>query len=114
MNAFTIADIPRVILALAALALWAWCMILARRLRRLNDLETGLGGAIAVLATEAARLETALAQAQKEAAEAGAALEATVERARDERARWAIYGQDATPPRARLRRARPETTHADA
>ena len=32
----------------ASLGLGAFCMILSRRLRRLNDLETGLGGAIVV------------------------------------------------------------------
>ena len=44
-------------LVVAGLAVAGFCHLLARRLRKLNDLETGLGGAIAVMAAEIARLE---------------------------------------------------------
>lgn len=106
MSSLTIADLSRIALALASFGLWLWCIVLARRLRRLNDLETGLGGAIAVMAAEVDRLERALAQARSEAQQAGEALGAAVDRARDERARWAMGGPDLATPRARLRRAR--------
>ena len=43
-------------LVAAGLVLAAFCWELSRRLRKLNDLETGLGGAIAVMAAEIARL----------------------------------------------------------
>ena len=42
-------------LVVAGLAVAGFCHLLARRLRKLNDLETGLGGAIAVMAAEIAR-----------------------------------------------------------
>ena len=42
-------------LVAASVGLAVFCIVLARRLRRLNDLETGLGGAIAVMAAEVVR-----------------------------------------------------------
>ena len=42
-------------LVVAGLSVAGFCLLLARRLRKLNDLETGLGGAIAVMAAEIAR-----------------------------------------------------------
>lgn len=123
MNAIGLAEAAQILLALAGLALATWCAVLARRLRRLNDLETGLGGAIAVLAAEVQRLEQALGKAQKDATAAGAALGAAVDRARDERARWALQGVAAAarageaPPapavRQRLRRVRTGGDHVE-
>lgn len=72
----------------ASLGLGAFCLILSRRLRRLNDLETGLGGAIAVMAAEVDRLEIAIRSARTEATEAGEALSREVAAARKERALW--------------------------
>ena len=63
-----------------------FCLVLARRLRRLNDLETGLGGAIAVMAAQVDRLERAIVLAKDEARAASEALAAEVQRARRERA----------------------------
>ena len=56
----TIGLILQAALVAAGLALAGFCLLLSRRLRKLNDLETGLGGAIAVMAAEIARLEAAL------------------------------------------------------
>lgn len=64
-------------LVVAGLSVAGFCHLLARRLRKLNDLETGLGGAIAVMAAEIARLEAALAAAQ------AGATHARTARARD-------------------------------
>lgn len=106
-------------LALAAAALALFCFVLARRLRRLNDLETGLGGAIAVMAAEVARLEAAIAAAQREATEATHRLAAEVEKARAERALWTLQTRftpsapEAAPRPQRLRRRAP-TEAADA
>ncbi|SNR54550.1 hypothetical protein EYF88_12845 [Paracoccus sediminis] len=72
----------------ASLGLGAFCMILSRRLRRLNDLETGLGGAIAVMAAEVDRLDRAIRGARAEATEAGEALSREIAAARTERALW--------------------------
>lgn len=118
MTALHVTDLPQILLAAAALALALWCAILARRLRRLNDLESGLGGAIAVMAAEVARLEAALARARADATEASEALGDAVERARAERARWAVQSRLAAeaPPRPRTRRRREtgEVSHAEA
>ncbi|MDM7457942.1 MAG: hypothetical protein P3W94_000980 [Paracoccus sp. (in: a-proteobacteria)] len=75
-------------LLLASLGLAVFCVILARRLRRLNDLETGLGGAIAVMAVEVDRLEQAIRTARDEATKAREALSDDIATARQERAIW--------------------------
>lgn len=55
------------VLVMASVGLAFFCLILSRRLRRLNDLETGLGGAIAVMAAEVDRLEVAMRAARDDA-----------------------------------------------
>lgn len=106
-------EILQAALAVAASALALFCFVLARRLRRLNDLETGLGGAIAVMTGEVARLEAAMAAAQREATEATQRLAAEVEKARAERALWSLQARftppagDAAPRPQRLRRRAP-------
>ena len=72
----------------ASLGLGAFCLILSRRLRRLNNLETGLGGAIAIMASEVDRLDRAIREAKDEATAAGRALSAEIASARKERALW--------------------------
>lgn len=104
-------------LAVAAATLALFCFVLARRLRRLNDLETGLGGAIAVMTAEIARLEAAIAAAQREATEATQRLAAEVEKARAERALWTLQARFApaageTAPARRLRRRTAEAADA--
>ena len=91
----------------ACLALAAYCHVLARRLRRLNDLETGLGGAIAVMSVEVARLEAAIAAARSEAEQAARGLAAEIQQAKDERMRLRL-GQELGAPEgpARTRRVR--------
>lgn len=98
-------------LAGACLALAAYCAVLARRLRRLNDLETGLGGAIAVMTSEVGRLEAALARTRVEATAAGTDLATAIEQARRERTLWAIQSRLAPvePPQRTRRRRRADT-----
>lgn len=84
----TIEAILQGTLAVASVGLAIFCIVLARRLRRLNDLETGLGGAIAVMAAEVDRLEKAIIAARDEAKSASEALAAEVARSRNERAHW--------------------------
>ncbi|WP_112873026.1 hypothetical protein [Paracoccus endophyticus] len=93
-------------IALAAFGavLAAFCFVLSARLRRLNDLETGLGGAIAVMTAEVNRLEAAIGGAKAEATAATRALATQIERARTERALWALHQQP--PERRPLRRRR--------
>ena len=81
----------------------AFCFVLSGRLRRLNDLETGLGGAIAVMTAEINRLEAAIGAAKAEATAATKALATQVERAKTERALWTLQQQGPArrPPRPR-------------
>ena len=102
-------------LVVAGLAVAGFCHVLARRLRKLNDLETGLGGAIAVMAAEIARLEAALAAAQAGATTASDGLAREIEKAKSERAYWALQQQflpQAAPARPLRRRRVKEAGHA--
>lgn len=93
----------------AGLVLAGFCLLLSRRLRKLNDLETGLGGAIAVMTAEIARLEAALAAAKAGATAATEGLTREIEKAKSERAYWALQQQfmpPGTAPRKQLRRRR--------
>ena len=94
----------------------AFCLVLARRIRKLNDLENGLGGAIAVMAIEIDRLERAMQAAKGEATTAGQSLIQEIARAKEERAYWILQGsfsQKAVPAGARsLRRKRREAEDA--
>ncbi|QBX33469.1 hypothetical protein E4191_01120 [Paracoccus liaowanqingii] len=106
-------------LLLACLGLGLFCLTLARRLRKLNDLETGLGGAIAVMAAEVDRLERAIRSARDEAMEASSRLADEIETARRERAIWDLRQRigaaaaEAPPPASAQRRLRKrsEVTH---
>ena len=108
-------------LTVASVGLAGFCFLLARRLRRLNDLETGLGGAIAVMAAEVDRLERAIRAARDEATDASKALAAEIATARKERALWdlrqrigqAAADQPAAKP-APMRRLRKRAGTADA
>lgn len=99
-------------LAFGCVALAVYCAVLARRLRRLNDLESGLGGAIAVMAAEVGRLEVALERTRVEASAAGTDLAAQIEHARKERTLWAIQSRLAVaePGGRNLRRRRAGST----
>ncbi|MBK4214996.1 hypothetical protein JJJ17_03550 [Paracoccus caeni] len=99
----------------ASIALAAYCAVLSRRLRRLNNLESGLGGAIAVMCAEIERLEKAIRLARDEATVASNALSREISAARGERARWDLQQRihEATlPPTARRLRKRAELRDA--
>lgn len=105
----TMALIIQAGLMAACLAVAAYCHVLARRLRRLNDLETGLGGAIAVMSVEVERLEAAIAGARSEAERAAQQLATEIQHAQDERMRLRLgqeLGATDAPVRARRRRRR--------
>lgn len=111
------------ILQLALLAfsggLGIFCFVLARRLRRLNDLESGLGGAIAVMTSEISRLERAILAAKAEATQATRSLADEIERAKQERAFWVLQKKFAETgsvgaPRLHRRRRRAEEATGDA
>ena len=56
-----------ILLAIAAVGAGVYCHVLSRRLSRLNDLEKGVGGAVAHLATQVDALNSALNTAQSTA-----------------------------------------------
>jgi ABC-type transporter Mla subunit MlaD len=70
-----------ILLAAGAFGAGVYCFVLSRRLTRFNDLEKGVGGAVAVLSAQVDDLEKALAEARRTAAEASARLEETTRRA---------------------------------
>lgn len=73
----TIADI---LLVAGALGAGVYCFVLARRLARFNDLETGIGGAVAVLSAQVDDLTRTLAAAQTAATESTATLDELTQR----------------------------------
>lgn len=99
----------------ASLPLALYCFILARRLKRLNSLETGLGGAIAVMTSEISRLDKAIRRARTEAETATAELAQTIETSRNEKAYWALQSElsrsSAISPGRRLRPRNTVTEH---
>ncbi len=68
--------IADVLLAAGAFGAALYCFVLSRRLTRFATLETGMGGAIAVLSAQVDELTRALAEAQAAAQESAARLKA--------------------------------------
>ena len=58
-----------------------FCFVLSRKVSKLNQFETGLGGAIAVLSAQVDEMQKTLAHTEKAAKEAGSELERLVEEA---------------------------------
>lgn len=74
----TIADI---LLVAGALAAALYCHVLGRRLSRFNDLETGMGGAVAVLSAQVDDLTRALQSARDTAGDSHRSLNGLTDRA---------------------------------
>lgn len=70
-----------------------FCFSLARKIKNLNSLENGLGGAIAVMISEVERLERAIQEARSESAQVTKSLSTEIDRAKEERAFWALQRQ---------------------
>lgn len=73
--------ISDILLVAGALGAGFYCYILARRLARFNDLENGIGGAVAVLSAQVDDLAKTLVSAQKTAATSNVTLEGLTDRA---------------------------------
>ena len=73
--------IADILLVAGALGAGFYCYILARRLSRFNDLENGVGGAVAVLSAQVDDLAKTLQQAQGSATDSSASLEQLTDRA---------------------------------
>lgn len=72
--------ISDILLAAAALGAMVYCFILSRRLTQLNDLDKGMGGAIAVLSVQVDDMTKALTKAQNSAAQSRSDLIVLTER----------------------------------
>lgn len=97
----TISQILQIALLAFSAGLAVFCFILARRLRKLNDLESGLGGAIAIMTSEITRLERSILAAKAEATLATHGLAGEIERAKEERAFWMLQQKFAETNAAR-------------
>jgi methyl-accepting chemotaxis protein len=73
--------IANILLIAGALAAAVYCIVLARRLRRFNDLEAGVGGAIATLSTHVEDMTKTLAAARKASAGSAETLRELTDRA---------------------------------
>lgn len=73
--------IADILLVAGALGAGLYCHVLARRLSRFNDLETGVGGAVAVLSAQVDDMTRTLRDAQTAAGAESRALEALTGRA---------------------------------
>ena len=73
--------IADILLAAGAIGAGIYCFILGRRLNRFNDLEKGVGGAVAVLSAQVDDLTKTLSSAQATAASSAATLTELTERA---------------------------------
>lgn len=75
--------IADILLVAGALGAGFYCYVLARRLTKFNDLENGVGGAVAVLSAQVDDLTRMLAAAQSTASDSSQSLTALTERAED-------------------------------
>ncbi|WP_299672843.1 hypothetical protein [uncultured Roseobacter sp.] len=75
--------IADVLLAAGALGAGLYCLVLGRRLNRFNDLEKGVGGAVAVLSAQVDDLTKTLSAAQATAATSAQTLTDLTKRAED-------------------------------
>jgi len=73
--------IADILLVAGALGAGLYCFVLSRRLRRFTDLEKGVGGAVAVLSTQADELKKSLDSARDASDQSGAVLKDLTERA---------------------------------
>lgn len=73
--------IADILLVAGALGAGFYCYVLARRLSRFNDLETGVGGAVAVLSAQVDDLSRTLRDAQTTASGSMESLDGLTDRA---------------------------------
>ncbi|WP_170425871.1 hypothetical protein [Ruegeria arenilitoris] len=73
--------IADIFLVAGALGAGLYCFVLSRRLKRFTDLEKGVGGAVAVLSSQAEELKKSLDAARDASDQSSATLNALTERA---------------------------------
>lgn len=126
--------IADILLVAAALGAAFYCFVLSRRLKRFNDLENGVGGAIAVLSSQVDEMTRALQSAQTATRDSSERLGAMTDKAEGVAGRLELLvasmhdlpvvdeEDDGPPPKARdpesgeggslFRSRRPETADA--
>lgn len=75
--------IADILLVAGTTGVGVYCLILSRRLAKFNDLESGVGGAVAVLAVQVDDLTKTLSSAQATAGQSSASLTELTERAEE-------------------------------
>ncbi|MDE9449703.1 hypothetical protein J3R80_04375 [Aliiroseovarius sp. Z3] len=70
-----------IMLGIGAIGAAIYCMVLSRRLRRFNNLQNGMGGAVAVLSAQVDDMTTMLNSARDAAGESAVVLTDLTERA---------------------------------
>lgn len=78
---FDLSMIADLLLAVGAISAAAYCIVLAGRLKRFNNLQHGMGGAVAVLSAQVDDMTKTLQKAQKAAVTSSATLTDLTERA---------------------------------
>ncbi|UWQ13748.1 hypothetical protein K3556_12535 [Aliiroseovarius sp. M344] len=73
--------IADIMLGIGAIGAAIYCMVLSRRLRRFNNLQNGMGGAVAVLSAQVDDMTTSLNSARDAAGQSAAVLTDLTERA---------------------------------
>lgn len=99
--------IADIFLVAGALGAGFYCFVLGRRLNRFNDLEKGMGGAVAVLSAQVDDLTKTLTLAQTSAAKSAQMLTELVERAEESARKLElqmaslhdVHQPEATPPK---------------
>lgn len=109
MNTLTIFQL---VLVPAIFVLAIYCAILSRRVRKLNNLESGLGAAIAVMSMEVDRLDQSLTAAREAAQNQSEKLDLQLRRAQAISARIERLPDETSPHRLRRRRVPVGTIHA--
>ncbi|MFC6689102.1 hypothetical protein [Jhaorihella thermophila] len=73
--------VANIFLAAGAIGAGLYCLVLARRLKRFNDLERGVGGAVAVLSSQVNDLQKSLVEAKQAAENSWESIEDLTKRA---------------------------------
>ncbi len=108
--------ISDILLAAGALGAAIYCIVLARRLKRFNNLQHGMGGAVAVLSAQVDDMTRTLQKAQRAAVTSSVNLASLTERAEDvaKRLELMLAAMHDLPEESAQEGARPEAAPAPA
>ncbi|WP_170571440.1 hypothetical protein [Ruegeria atlantica] len=109
--------IADILLVAGALGAGLYCFVLSRRLRRFTNLERGVGGAVAVLSTQADELKKSLDSARDASDQSGAVLKELTQRAETVAQRLELMMasmHDVVPPEEKTEEPAPAAAPKDA